>query len=506
MKKSALIIGAGVGGLACGAALARMDYHVRILEQHFLLGGYIQSFKRKKWRWNIGTHYLGKMDENDQIFRVFSRLVNDGIRFTDMDMAYEKIVTKEYTYDVLGSSDLYKRQLQKDFPEDSDGIERFWILLNLVEKKKAVLLGPRLFRGIRRWFLKYLFRYTFRHVRDKSLRQVLNESISNDRLKEILSLHCGKVMLPPDQFSFLSYALMQNSYRNGAMYPSGSGDAITDAFKASIEKSDGTIEKRVEVKQIIIENGKATGVALSDGTLIEADVVISNIGIIETIERLIPEEERTEKQRTIVSTHQPSYSYITLFLGFKGDLSSFEIANANYRLLTDTPFDFEPDPREEGWRANYITIAFPSFRNAEHTDPLHHTAEIIVPMQHRYFDKWQGTKVGKRGDDYDRLKEKITDDLLGILDEQFPGLSEYVAFTNLSTPLTNEYYTRHKYGAAAGIAPTTLKLNDDNLHPASGIENLYYTGADIISNGIMGAFVGGIFTASNICNRNLLEE
>ena len=85
-------------------------------------------------------------------------------------------------------------------------------------------------------------------------------------------------------------------------------------------------------------------------------------------------------------------------------------------------------------------------------------------------------------------------------------MNEHVAFTELSTPLTYEHYTNHISGAAYGIASTINRPNDMRLHPVSGIKNLYYTGADILSHGILGAFIGGIFTASIVCTANLVDE
>ena len=57
MKYDAIIIGSGIGGLAAAAALSFYNNRVLVLEQHGRFGGYIHSFKRKKWEWNIGTHY-----------------------------------------------------------------------------------------------------------------------------------------------------------------------------------------------------------------------------------------------------------------------------------------------------------------------------------------------------------------------------------------------------------------------------------------------------------------
>jgi all-trans-retinol 13,14-reductase len=42
-----IVIGSGIGGLACAAALARCDKRVLVLEQHDVAGGFTHTFERQ---------------------------------------------------------------------------------------------------------------------------------------------------------------------------------------------------------------------------------------------------------------------------------------------------------------------------------------------------------------------------------------------------------------------------------------------------------------------------
>jgi all-trans-retinol 13,14-reductase len=57
----AIVLGSGIGGLACAAALARTGYAVLVVEQHYVAGGLTQTFHRSGFRWDVGVHYLGEM-------------------------------------------------------------------------------------------------------------------------------------------------------------------------------------------------------------------------------------------------------------------------------------------------------------------------------------------------------------------------------------------------------------------------------------------------------------
>jgi phytoene dehydrogenase-like protein len=59
----AVVIGSGIGGLACACALTRTGHKVLVLEQHFVAGGLTQTFSRGQFTWDVGVHYLGEMKE-----------------------------------------------------------------------------------------------------------------------------------------------------------------------------------------------------------------------------------------------------------------------------------------------------------------------------------------------------------------------------------------------------------------------------------------------------------
>ncbi|MCD8072913.1 MAG: NAD(P)/FAD-dependent oxidoreductase, partial [Alistipes sp.] len=73
-KYDVIIIGGGLGGLACGAILAREGLNVCVLEQNRVIGGCLQSFRRRGKLLDTGIHYIGSMDQGhvlNQYFKYF---------------------------------------------------------------------------------------------------------------------------------------------------------------------------------------------------------------------------------------------------------------------------------------------------------------------------------------------------------------------------------------------------------------------------------------------------
>lgn len=505
VMKKVVVIGSGVGGLSCGVALARSGMDVRILEQHSVPGGFIQSFKHRKWKFNVGTHYVSNMDLNNQNNKIFNNITGQNIIYNNMDDVYEKIIFEDgSSYNVLSDKNRYISQLIADFPNEEMGIINFFSLVEETAGSTRMIVAPRLFKGFKSLLLSLVSYIKTRKTRDKTLSEVINSCISDRKLKIILSLHCGKILTPPDKLSFQAFSIVKNSYLNGGSYPAGSGDTIVNNLINELKRNGGSIECRSHVDEILIRRNRVTGVKLKSGEIIDADVVVSNAGILETYERMIKNYHSRQRYIMTKSRFNSSLSYLTLYIGLKGDISEFNISNTNYRLLSDTPFDFCNDPTSKDYSPNYFTIVFPSLRDLLHRDHEYQTAEIFIPTTYSFFRKWSKGSIGRRGEEYSELKARLTNMMLEKFDKQFPGILSHVEYTSLSTPLTNEDYILRNVGATYGLECIPEKMTSNLLHPKSDIKGLYFTGADIFIHGILGTCLCGLITASSVADKNLL--
>jgi all-trans-retinol 13,14-reductase len=149
----------------------------------------------------------------------------------------------------------------------------------------------------------------------------------------------------------------------------------------------------------------------------------------------------------------------------------------------------------EGGKAGGCFLSFPSLK-----DPAakKHTAEIIGFIKFDEFAKWSDTKWKHRGEEYEAFKQQLTNTLLELVERKFPGFSELIDYTELSTPLTVKDFTGHHEGAIYGSPSTASEFSKRTFDPRTSIKNLYMTGADLVSLGIMGAVMGGVVTASHL--------
>ena len=84
MKQTAVIIGAGLGGLFTGAILAREGFQVTILEKNATIGGGLQTFKRFGETFDTGMHVIGGMQPGGNVRRICQYLgILDGVHVMD---------------------------------------------------------------------------------------------------------------------------------------------------------------------------------------------------------------------------------------------------------------------------------------------------------------------------------------------------------------------------------------------------------------------------------------
>jgi all-trans-retinol 13,14-reductase len=82
-----------------------------------------------------------------------------------------------------------------------------------------------------------------------------------------------------------------------------------------------------------------------------------------------------------------------------------------------------------------------------------------------------------------------------LVEQHYPGFRDLVEYSELSTPLTVEYFDASDRGSIYGIPCIPARFEQPWIGAKTPIENLYLTGADASSLGIMGAMMGGVKTA-----------
>ena len=111
-----LIIGSGLGGLECGALLARKGFKVLVLERSCQPGGCMQSFRRGALHYDTGLHYVGGLAPGQALHKAFTELGLLELPWQRMDDAFDRIVIGGRQFCFRQGYDAFAEALSKDFP------------------------------------------------------------------------------------------------------------------------------------------------------------------------------------------------------------------------------------------------------------------------------------------------------------------------------------------------------------------------------------------------------
>ena len=126
----AIVLGSGIGGLACAAALARTGYAVLVVEQHYVAGGLTQTFHRSGFRWDVGVHYLGEMGPEGEAHGILDWLAGGAIKFASLGAVYDTIhFPGDFVVQFARPQAALQLELEEKFPGSSKNIEAFFVAL-----------------------------------------------------------------------------------------------------------------------------------------------------------------------------------------------------------------------------------------------------------------------------------------------------------------------------------------------------------------------------------------
>ena len=480
-------MGSGLGGLVCGYVLAKNGYEVVVLEKNTQIGGCLQTFKRKGTKFDTGMHYIGSMDEG-QILRRFFKYLNllDDVKISRLDISgYDVISIAGDHYKFASGYENFIENLSQQFPNHREEIKLY------VQKIRDIAAASPLYN------LQEINNHVF--IETDYIKTGINEFITsitnNTRLQDVLAgnlpLYGGIKGKTPTYI----HALINNFYIQSAFRIIGGSDSIAHSLAKSIQSFGGKVITNAEVTKINCNAEKVTSVQLSNNELFEADFFISNIHPQATLDKIDSPLIR-KVYRTRINELENSISNFTVYIKFKENATPY--LNYNYYFYEHDDvwknqfYDTKNGPE------SYLYMHQCVENKAFSAD----SAELIGYMRYEEVKKWENTTIGNRGNDYLEFKEEKAYKLLQKLEQSFPGINAAIDSYYTSTPLTYRDYTATKEGSMYGIVRDKNFPTQTLVSQRTKIPNLFMTGQNINSHGILGVTIGAIITCAEFLGIN----
>lgn len=471
-----IIVGAGIGGLTCGALLAKKGVKVLVLEQNNQVGGYCSSFKIKEFTFNSGVADVSGLWEKGPISFLLHELeLNKENLFVKNSVRY---VFKGKQIDVRNFDD-YVKILSEMFPHEEKNILAFFDDVRKAYEEcysdaeiYGVPLPPELIAKV--FGLNKLVNYPKEHPYfydwlNKTYRQKLDEYFKDENLKTLLCALLTYVGTTPEK-TLASTALTASLsyYIYGGYFPKGGAQKYAETLKNIIEKYGGKVLVNHKVDKILVEKNIVKGVKVKN-KIFRSSIVVSNVNAKTTFLELVGEENLDKKFVEYIKNLRMSSSCFIVFLGVDIDLSNYPTLIKNldegYEIVINSNADSSLAPRG----MSSITI--------------------ITGASYHDFPP-RGTE------EYLKKKNKLAEILIQKIEKIIPDLSKHIVVQNISTPRTLERYTSMPEGA---IYAFDQSIDVKRPYFKTPIKGLYLVGASTFpGGGIEAVTISGIICANDI--------
>ena len=494
MQKSTIIIGAGSAGLSAGCYGQMNGYRTQIFEMHTKPGGCCTSWKRRGYTIDGCIHWLTGSSPGNSFYRLWEEVgAVQGRTMIDHE-EYARIEGEEgKVFIVYTDINRLERHMKELAPEDKDVIEEFakgirtCLHFPMPVEKAPELFGP--IDGLKMMFMMLPYLMFVMKWRRTTI-QDFAQRFKNPFLRQAFALIVNLQNRPdfPMLAMLMTLAWMD---QKTAGYPVGGSLELARAIERRYLALGGEIHYKSRVVKILVENDRAVGVRLADGSEHRSDIVISAADGHTTIFDMLDGKYINDKIQGYYDKLPVTLPVIYIALGVARSFEEMPHTVTGIDYPLDEPVTIGGQERK---RLGVQMYNFdPSLAPAGKT--------VVKVMFASDYEYWKELKQDPER--YKAEKEQIADQMVASLDRRFPGLAAQVEMRDVATPMTFERYTGNWQGSFLGwlISTKTLMMRMSKTLP--GLNNFYMAGQWVEPGGsVPTAVMSGRNVTQIICKQD----
>jgi phytoene dehydrogenase-like protein len=465
MGKSVIIVGAGIAGLSTGCYARMNGYKTTILEMHNIPGGLCTAWKRKGYTFDTSMHVLfgSKSGPMHQMYQELA--VIDGEQRVHYHDEVVCVESRRKRLSICTDPQRLEEQMLALSPADAKLTKEFVRLLSRKGIFGAMSLKPAemvsVFGSLRMMAAVLPLMGTFLKYGKVTL-QEFAQRFQDPFLRDAVRFIADTPGWPMPRYPMVGLAGSLKFAASEAGVPLGGSQEAVFRTAEIYQKLGGEIHYKSRVEDVIIENDRAVGIRLEDGTEHRADVVVWAADGHKVIFDILGGRYLGDEVRSMYSDWTPVVSPVQVMLGVARDLSK----EPHYLI-----FEAENPITIAGEEHRWLCFRHRSF-DPSAAPPGKSAAEVWYATPYEYWEKLARDRVR-----YQEEKKRIADHTIAELDKRWPGFASQIEVVDVPTPATYARYTGNWRGSPDGWYRTMENATKQTpLRSLPGLSGFYTVG------------------------------
>jgi phytoene desaturase len=468
--KTAVVIGAGIAGIAAALRLSKKGYQVTIFEANDYPGGKLSAFSLGEYRFDAGPSLFTMPQYVTELFELHDEKASDFFTYQKKKIACQYFWEDQTQITAYADPKLFLEEVQKKLGVKADVLEEYLKRA----KKKFDLTAPlfleqslhKLKGFLNVQTLKALLNLSSYEI-NQNLHSVNAAQLKEPHLVQMYDRYATYNGSSPYQTPGIMTLVQHLEQEYGTFVPDGGMEQITQSLFELAKRKGVTFHLGKKVNQILVERGKAIGVKTNDQSFM-ADIVLSNMDVFPTYKNLLKGTKAPER----ILSQERSSSAVIFYWGINRIFDQLDLHNIFFSQDYKSEFEaiFNQKKPSDDFTV-YVNITSKDVPTDAPKGGENWFVMINTPADH--------------GQDWNQIKNKLREKTIAKLNRILKvDLNALIQEEEVLTPPLIEQKTSSYLGALYGSSSND-KMAAFLRHPnfSSKIKNLYFCGGSVHPGG-----------------------
>lgn len=328
-KQKAVVVGAGISGMAIACLLAKQNFEVTVVEKNSIYGGRGRVFKANDFIFDMGPSWYLLPEVFEDFFELFDENIQDYLKLKKLEPSYRIFLPKGKVVDISTNIEENIKTFESIEPGSGDNFKKY---LEKSEKLYKVLVGKLFYKDLtsRKVLMDKTLLKEFKGISASDLfsnyEKLCSKYFKSEELKRIIQYGVALLGSHPEDAPGL-YAMMSYvDYKQGVYYPAGGIGKLFSAIYKLSKKFGVEYKFNFDVTEFGYTNKNIDSVVSENGQKVNADIVVMNGDYAHSELNILDKKYRTYDEKYWTSKKLGASAFI-IYLGINKKLENLQHHN-----------------------------------------------------------------------------------------------------------------------------------------------------------------------------------